>query len=86
MQPSGNANFDARVKAHMERKVGKPLPPPPPNYKDILESIVQPTFSGETPGCKNKKPRGAPGAAAPEPEGEAPTPQDSPPPEEPPLE
>lgn len=79
LQPSGNAAFDARVRSHMDKKVGQPLPPPPPNYNDILESIVTPTFSGETKGCKNKKPSAAaPGGDSPPSEGEAPTPQEAP--------
>jgi hypothetical protein len=85
LQSSGNAVFDARVKAHMDRKQGQQLPPPPPNYNDILESIVTPTFSGETSGCKNKKPRTAPAAPdqpAPD-QPESPTPEESPPPDPP---
>lgn len=81
MQPSGNASFDARVKAHMDRKQGQQLPPPPPNYSDILDSIVTPTFSGETPGCKTKKPRSTPDTAPEQPE--SPTPVESPPPDPP---
>lgn len=45
--PSGNATFDERVKAVMDATIGQELPPPPPNYPDILESSVFPTFLGK---------------------------------------
>lgn len=69
--PSGNSIFDSRVKAHMDRKVGQQLPPPPPKYPDILEKILQTNFSGKSDQCKNissspKSPTGAdPGSPAP---------------------
>jgi hypothetical protein len=49
---SGNATFDARVKQVMDAKVGQKVPPPPPNYPDILDSVVHPTFQGKNEQCK----------------------------------
>lgn len=49
---SGNATFDARVKQVMDSKVGQKVPPPPPNYPDILDSVVHPTFQGKNEQCK----------------------------------
>lgn len=77
--PSGNAIFDARVKAHMDRKVGQQLPPPPPKYPDILGTTLSPNFTGKIDKCKNlsSSPK-APGEAEPgspspaEPQQEAP--------------
>lgn len=54
--PSGNGVFDARVKSHMDRKVGGQLPPPPPKYSDILEATVHLNFSGKTNTCKSASP------------------------------
>lgn len=72
--PSGNEVFDARVKAHMDRKVGQQLPPPPPKYPDILDAVVLPTFSGKTSSCKDSNPSTPSPAPAPQepvaPEGE----------------
>jgi hypothetical protein len=50
-RPSGNATFDAKVKATMAGIVGQQLPPPPPLYPGILGSTVQPTFSGRGAKC-----------------------------------
>lgn len=50
-RPSGNATFDAKVKATMDAIVGQQLPPPPPLYPDILGSTVHPTFSGKGAKC-----------------------------------
>ncbi len=50
-RPSGNAAFDAKVKATMAGIVGQQLPPPPPLYPGILGSTVQPTFSGRGAKC-----------------------------------
>jgi len=51
-RPSGNAVFDARVKATMDAVVGQELPPPPPLYPDILGSTVSPIFSGSSAQCE----------------------------------
>jgi hypothetical protein len=48
---SGNATFDAKVKATMDAIVGQQLPPPPPNYPELLGSTVRPTFSGKGAKC-----------------------------------
>jgi hypothetical protein len=52
MQSSGNPIFDARVKQVMDAKVGQKVPPPPPNYPDILDAVVLPTFQGKNEQCK----------------------------------
>jgi len=41
---SGNADFDASVRAAMDGTVGQQLPPPPPNYPDILGGTVATNF------------------------------------------
>jgi hypothetical protein len=43
-RPSGNASFDASVRAAMDSSVGQVLPPPPPNYPDILGGTVSTGF------------------------------------------
>jgi hypothetical protein len=50
--PSGNAVFDESVRRAMDAKVGQPVPPPPPNYPDLLERSVHPTFQGKNEKCK----------------------------------
>lgn len=62
---SGNALHDARVTSHMDRKKGQQLPPPPPNYADILDSVVKLNFSGKLTNCKTS---GLPGSAQKDPE------------------
>lgn len=52
MTSSGNAIFDARVRAAMDARVGQALPPPPQNFAAILPSVVKPTFQGKNPKCK----------------------------------
>lgn len=54
--PSGNPAFDASVKAHMDRKVGGQVPPPPPKYADILNAVINLRFSGKTSACKSTTP------------------------------
>lgn len=52
MVSSGNAIFDARVRRAMDARVGQSIPPPPPNYPDLLEPTVHPTFQGKNEKCK----------------------------------
>jgi len=52
LAPSGNAIFDERVKAVMDARVGQKVPPPPPNYPDILDAVVHPTFQGKNEKCQ----------------------------------
>jgi len=49
---SGNPVFDARVRQVMDTRVGQKVPPPPPNYPDILDAVVHPTFQGKNEKCK----------------------------------
>jgi len=49
---SGNEIFDGRVRAAMEAHVGQVVPPPPPNYPELLERVFLPTFVGENEKCK----------------------------------
>ncbi|GMV15834.1 MAG: TonB C-terminal domain-containing protein [Polyangiaceae bacterium] len=51
-RPSGNAAFDAKVKATMDGVIGQQVPPPPPLYPGILGSTVYPTFSGKGAKCE----------------------------------
>jgi len=52
MESSGNEVFDGRVRAAMEAHVGQVVPPPPPNYPELLERVFLPTFVGENEKCK----------------------------------
>ncbi|NRA33358.1 MAG: hypothetical protein HRU17_08455 [Polyangiaceae bacterium] len=52
IKSSGNAIFDARVRASMDATIGQQLPPPPPKYPDILGTTVQPVFNGLQAKCK----------------------------------
>lgn len=42
--PSGNPVFDAAARASLESARGKPLPPPPENYPDVVQSRINVTF------------------------------------------
>jgi len=75
--PSGNAAFDALVRSHMQSKVGRQLPPPPPKYPELGESIVQPVFQMDQKPCTNKSPVNDDSAESPgEPAPEEPTPEE----------
>jgi hypothetical protein len=52
MKSSGNEVFDGRVRAAMEMHVGQSVPPPPPNYPQLLEPTVFPVFQGKNEKCK----------------------------------
>ena len=49
---SGDPVFDATVRQVMDARVGQKVPPPPPNYPDILDRVVLPTFQGKNEKCK----------------------------------
>ena len=50
--PSGNAEFDAKVKATIDGFVGQQLPPPPPLYADLSTgNVMTPSFSGKAASC-----------------------------------
>ncbi len=51
LEPSGNELFDQRVRAAMELHVGQTVPPPPPNYPDLLGSKVLTQFQGKNEKC-----------------------------------
>ena len=51
LESSGNPIFDARVRLAMEGRVGEIVPPPPPNYPELLEPVVHPTFQGKNEKC-----------------------------------
>jgi hypothetical protein len=51
-RPSGNEEFDAKVKASLEAVTGQELPPPPPLYPDLKpSSVLTPTYSGKNAPC-----------------------------------
>lgn len=43
--PSGQPAFDAAARAALESAKGEPLPPPPENYPDIVQSQISLTFT-----------------------------------------
>lgn len=49
---SGNTEFDSRVQSTLQGMVGETLPPPPPLYPDILESVLLPRYSGSNAQCE----------------------------------
>ncbi len=49
---SGNDVFDGRVRRAMDARVGQKVPPPPPNYPDILDAVVRSVFLGKNEKCK----------------------------------
>lgn len=50
-QASGNSDFDGRVHSRMDASIGKKVPPPPPNYPDVLNQVVRLAFSGKDAQC-----------------------------------
>ena len=56
-KPSGNAEFDERVKTSLQAEVGQELPPPPPLYPDLkTNDVLTPTFSGKDAPCAESSP------------------------------
>ncbi len=50
--PSGNGEFDSKVRGTLQALQGSQLPPPPPLYPDILGSTVSTAFRGNRADCK----------------------------------
>lgn len=50
--PSGNAEFDNKVRTTLQALQGSQLPPPPPLYPDILGSTVSTAFRGNRADCQ----------------------------------
>jgi hypothetical protein len=57
VRPSGNADFDIKVRSTMDAITGQQLPPPPPLYPDILGQTVSPRFQGK---CDKEAPAAPP--------------------------
>lgn len=58
VKPSGNGDFDERVKTSLQAEVGQELPPPPPLYPDLKpNSLLTPTFSGKDAPCADSAPQ-----------------------------
>lgn len=51
LEPSGNKLFDEKVRMAMELHVGQTVPPPPPNYPDLIGSKVLTQFQGKNEKC-----------------------------------
>ena len=50
--PSGNADFDERVRAMLDGARGETLPPPPPLYPDILNESLSLRLTGQLIKCE----------------------------------
>lgn len=50
--PSGNSEFDNKVRGTLQALQGSQLPPPPPLYPDILGSTVSTAFRGNRADCQ----------------------------------
>jgi cytoskeletal protein RodZ len=70
VKPSGNADFDGRVRSMLDGARGELLPPPPPLYPDILGQSLPLRLTGQNVKCND-----APSA----PSQPSPTPPSSPP-------
>jgi hypothetical protein len=53
VKPSGNTEFDARVRAMLDGAKGEQLPPPPPLYPDILGQTLPLRLTGQNVKCND---------------------------------
>jgi hypothetical protein len=51
MTPSGEPAFDAAARAALQAVTGEQLPPPPPNYPGLVQSVIHVTFSCAKDSC-----------------------------------
>jgi len=79
VKPSGNADFDSRVRSMLDGARGEQLPPPPPLYPDILGQSLPLRLTGQNVKCND-----APSAPSqPSPAPPSPAPPSEPAPAEP---
>jgi hypothetical protein len=65
VKPSGNSEFDARVRAMLDGAKGDQLPPPPPLYPDILGQSLPLRLTGQNVKCNDAPPAPSPPSPAP---------------------
>jgi len=53
VKPSGNSEFDARVRTMLDGAKGEQLPPPPPLYPDILGQSLPLRLTGQNVKCND---------------------------------
>lgn len=68
VKPSGNADFDARVRSMLDGAQGEQLPPPPPLYPDILGQSLPLRLTGQNVKCNDAPSAPSPPSPAPPPE------------------
>lgn len=76
VKPSGNADFDARVRSMLDGAKGEQLPPPPPLYPDILGQTLPLRLTGQNVKCNDAP--SAPSQPTPAPPTEPATPEPAP--------
>ena len=65
VKPSGNSEFDARVRAMLDGARGEQLPPPPPLYPDILGQTLPLRLTGQNVKCNETPSAPSPPSPAP---------------------
>jgi len=79
VKPSGNAEFDSRVRSMLDGARGEQLPPPPPLYPDILGQSLPLRLTGQNVKCNDSP--SAPSQPSPAPPSEPAAPAPAPDPE-----
>jgi hypothetical protein len=79
VKPSGNAEFDSRVRSMLDGAKGEQLPPPPPLYPDILGQTLPLRLTGQNVKCNDTP--SAPSQPSPAPPTEPAAPAPAPDPE-----
>jgi hypothetical protein len=67
VKPSGNSDFDARVRTMLDGAQGEQLPPPPPLYPDILGQSLPLRLTGQNVKCNDTPSAPPPPSPAPPP-------------------
>lgn len=79
VKPSGNSDFDGRVRSMLDGARGEQLPPPPPLYPDILGQSLPLRLTGQNVKCNDAP--SAPSQPSPAPPSEPAAPAPAPDPE-----